>query len=303
MKFTKTFAAALMPLSWCIQSSAAPVEFDTADAHVVVARPADTWSGDASVSEVTLDAIRNKEALYYVATTLPTGKAIHAYGGSNVFGGINNYPVTKGVEATLIKNEFKLIKSGYARFDVFGPISVPPSEMAAVTQAQTEVYKRFVISQGDPIALSDKVRAKKVVGGLLALGSTLLAMDKFGATLGSSATLGSGLTDDIYRVASKNSGALAPVNLPAIDFTQYKSVDVRKVVGAADRLGQIIIAYKGDKTPEAEQEALIQAIAVTAGVGTTVAEVEKSRASDLENRVSIWKTWCSSNAATQCKIE
>ena len=53
---------------------------------------------------------------------------------------------------------------------------------------------------------------------------------------------------------------------------------------------QIIIAYKEDKTPEAEQEALIQAIVVTAGADTTVAEVEKSRALDFANRLTIWNT-------------
>ena len=268
---------------------AAPIEFDTKDAHVIVVRPVDAWSGDASVSEATLDAIRDKETHYgVVAISLKSGKSVELYGGADMFGGITNHPITKGVQAALLEKNMKLVKSGKSIFSVQGPIAVNPSEMEAITLAQTAFYKKFVISQGDPETLSGKVQGKKFFAGLLAIGTTFLAMDKLGAFVGSSATLGSGLTNDIYRIASKNRGALAPIILPNVDFTQYKHVDVRTVTGAADRMGQIIIAYKEEKTADAEQDALIQAIVVTAGADTTVAEVEKSRALDLASRYVIW---------------
>jgi len=282
MKYRKYSLAALIPLIWCANLLAAPVEFDTKDAHVIVVRPVDAWSGDASVSEDTLDAIRDRKAAFSVVTTsVKTGKVIDVDGD-------RDHPVTTGVQNALFKQNIKFSYVGKSGFMVGGPIAVSPAEMPAVNQAQTEYFKQFVILQGDPEALSGKVRTSKFFGGVLALGATVFAMDKFGAVIGSQATLGSGITDDIYRIAAKNRGALAPVNLPNVDFTKYKTVDVRKVTGAADRLGQIIIAYKEDKTPEAEQEALIQAIVVTAGADTTVAEVEKSRALDLANRMSIW---------------
>lgn len=298
MEYWKHPLVTLIPLIWCANSLAAPVEFDTKDAHVIVVRPVDAWSGDASVSEDTLDAIRDRKAAFSVVTTsVKTGKVIDVDGD-------RDHPVTTGVQNALSKQNIKFSYAGKSAFMVRDPIAVNPSEMAAVTQAQAEYFKQNVISQGDPETLPGKVGARKFFGGVLALGATVFAMDKFGAAIGSQATLGSGITDDIYRIAAKNRGALAPINLPNVDFTRYKTVDVRKVTGAADRLGQIIIAYKEDKTPEAEQEALIQAIVVTAGADTTVAEVEKSRAADLANRLVIWKSWCASNAdEAKCKAE
>jgi hypothetical protein len=270
----------------------APVEFDTKAAHVIVVRSVDAWSGDAGVSEDTLDAIRQQKAAYSVVTTYPkTGKIMELDGEDQI-------PVFSGLRSALAKTSFKFGRTGKSGFRVREPIAIAPADMSTIAQAQSEFYKQVVISQGDPATLPGRVKAKKFFGGVLAVGATFLAMDKFGAVLGSSATLGSGITSDIYAIATKNRAAIAPINLPNLDFSQYKSIDVRKVLGAADRTGQIIIAYKEEKTPEAEQEALILAIVSAAGADTTVTEVEKARTEDLANRIAIWDACV---LAGQCK--
>lgn len=294
MKLHKTILFGLSIAASATATLAAPVEFDTKAAHVIVVRPVDAWSGDAAVSEDTLDAIREKIAAYSVVTTVPkTNKIISVDGDRDL-------PLLFEIKSALAKKSVKFARTGKSGFRVQEPINVPPADMSAVAQAQLELYKQVAISQGDPATLPGRVKVKKFFGGVLAIGATFLAMDKFGAVLGSSATLGSGITNDIYAIATKNRAAIAPVNLPDLDYSQYKSIDVRKVLGAADRTGQIIIAYKEEKTPEAEQEALILAIVSAAGADTTVAEVEKARTEDLANRVAIWDACV---LAGQCKKE
>jgi hypothetical protein len=60
------------------------------------------------------------------------------------------------------------------------------------------------------------------------------------------------------------------------------------VDGQKDRLGQIIIAYKGEKTKQAEDAALAQAIVTASGADTTVEAIEESRKKDQTARQAIW---------------
>lgn len=282
----KLFVTALVPMVFCAQLFAAPVEFDTPSAHIIVVRPVDAWAGDKSVSEDTLQSIKLRRASYMFGTE----DGSFYRGSPTVFQGVSDYPVTKGVEVELIKSQTKLVNSDINGFTVQKAVSIPASDMAIFIKAQADLYKRLVIAQGNPETLSGKVRNKKFIGGLLAFGATVLSMDKFGAAIGSQVTLGSGVTDDIYRVSYANKEVITPAEIPYFDFTAYKSVDVRKITAVSDRVGQVIIAYKEGKTPEAEQDAIIRAIVSLTGADTTPEEVEKSRAEDFANRLTIWNT-------------
>lgn len=282
----KLFVIALFPTVFCAQLSAAPVELNLPSAHIIVVRPVDAWSGDKSVSDDTLQSIKLRRASYMFGTE----DGSFYRGSPTVFQGVSDYPVTKGVEAEMLILKMKLVNSDINGFTVQKAVSVPASDMATFIKAQADLYKRLVIAQGNPETLSGKVSNKKLIGGLLAVGATVLSMDKFGAAIGSQVTLGSGITNDIYRVSYANKEAIVPAKIPTFDFTAYKSVDVRKVTAASDRVGQVIIAYKEGKTPEAEQDAIIRAIVSLTGADTTPEEVEKSRADDLANRLTIWNT-------------
>ena len=67
-----------------------------------------------------------------------------------------------------------------------------------------------------------------------------------------------------------------------------------------DRVGQIIIAYKGEKTKQAEEIALAQAIVTASGADTTIEKIEKSRKEDMVARQAIWDECV---AKGECKSE
>jgi hypothetical protein len=145
-----------------------------------------------------------------------------------------------------------------------------------------------VLAQGNPTTLPDRVRGRKVLGTILAVATTAFAFDKLGS-IGAQAALGSGLTGDVYQVASQYKSALAPLSLNLTDFGDYKSVDVRNVTTAySDRVGQIIIGYKVDRTPQIEAEAMALAILSVSGLDTTPDQVAAARADDLAARQAVW---------------
>ena len=114
----------------------------------------------------------------------------------------------------------------------------------------------------------------------------ILAGEKFGA-LGSQTVLNTGVAGDIYQLSTSGRAALVPVDLPDFDASSYKTVEVRKVIQNG-RLGQVIIAYKNDKTDDAENAALIKAIVTLTGADTTVDAIKEARAKDLSERQAIW---------------
>jgi len=50
-----------------LEAFSAPVEFDTPDAHVIVMRSIDAWSGDNSASEDSLGNVKNHQGGFRLA--------------------------------------------------------------------------------------------------------------------------------------------------------------------------------------------------------------------------------------------
>lgn len=66
-------------------------------------------------------------------------------------------------------------------------------------------------------------------------------------------------------------------------------MDVRKISLGGDREGQLFIAYKGDKTLEIGEAALLAALPVLMSFEETTQEIEEARKADLELRKAIWR--------------
>lgn len=261
---------------------AAPVEFDTPDVHVVVMRALDTWSGDNSASEESLEAVKNHEAGYRVYHH--KGDVL---GFPILFGGLSDDKIVQGVNSALKVLSFKL-EQDRVNFNVDKPVALDPKEYGILAQRQRELFKYLVISQGNPVTLPSRVKTKKFWGAIFSLGAVAVGGEKFGAA-GSEAVLGSGTAGDIYQFSTSSRAALSPIDLPIFDASTYKSIDVRRVIqGNNDRLGQVIIAYKNDKTDDAENTALIKAIVTLTGADTTVEAIKQARAEDLDKRQAIW---------------
>lgn len=272
---------------------AAPVEFDTPDAHIIVVRALDSWSGDTSASEDSLEAVTKHEGGFHLER--PKG---FVAGFPLLFGGLNDDIVVQGVNSALKAMNFKLAQSS-VNFRVEKPIPIEPTKYDYFVKYEHDFYKNTVLADGNPASLSGRVKAKKFFSGALALVSVALAGEKFGV-LGSQTTLGS-FSGDIYQLSASSRAALSPVNLPDFDASSYKTIDVRRVTqGNNDRLGQVIIAYKNDKTVEAENTALIKAIVSLTGADTTVDAIKQARAEDLSKRQTIWDACV---AEGKCKNE
>lgn len=276
---------------------ATPVEFDTEDAHVIVVRPIDLWSGDLSSAEDMLDAYKSKK-VSYVIEKQDSGVYI---GYPQLFMDVTDHPITKGAEKKLAELNFKPVSNQLHNFKVEKSIPIDVAEFPALIQYQQAIFKYVVLSQGDPATLPSRVKGKKFLGGLLSLGAIAVSANTFGLSTGTNFAVNSGIADDVYRRVSQYRGSIAPINLPNVDLKDYQAIDIRKITTSQnDRVGQVIIAYKNAKTPEAEQTALIRAIVTLAGADTTLRDIEQSRAENYAERVAIWNACVGDDA---CKSE
>ena len=296
MKITIPIASIFASL-FSLPVLAAPVEIDTPDAHIIVMRALDSWSGDNSASQDSLEAVEKHEGGFTLSRpTLghPQGAVL---GFPMLFGGLGKDKVVQGVDAELKLLKFNLGPGNY-RFNVDKPIALDPKEYGTFIQKQRDLFKYLVISQGNPVTLPSKVSTKKFWGGVLSVGAIVAGGAQFGA-LGAQTVLNTGVAGDVYQLSTSGRAALSPINLPDFDASNYKSIDVRRVIqGNNDRLGQIIIAYKNEKTDDAENTALIKAIVSLIGADTTVDAIKQARAEDLAKRQSIWDACVADN---KCK--
>lgn len=262
---------------------AAPVEFDTAAAHVIVVRPIDSWSGDSSALKHSLESLRDRTVSYdvVIAGTRYRGSPL-------VLQGISDHPVTLGVEAALRGDGFSLVRNASYLFHVLDASPLTPADYPAFSRAQAEYFRRFVERSGDPKTLPARYSVRNLIGNALSIGALFLPSQGLGIANGAQVMVNSGLAEDIGRLPRAARAALVPARLPDLDPSRYQQIDVRRVDYKPDTPGEIIIAYRDEKTPEAEQDALVKAIAVVAGANTTADAVETARQADFQERVSLW---------------
>lgn len=275
-----TFLPAALPLL----SFASPVHIDIEGAHVIVVRPIDTWAGNRSTAEYTLDEIRKKKIAFYYYDS--AGNKLLGSGG--LFKKPLQTPVVVQTQDRLKELGFTNNGPSGMTFVVESPVDLPPKSIESFNRVQTSLYNDFVLRQGNPATLSDRILAKKFVSAGLSLAVLGVGMDKLGAVSGSQFVFSTGIADDIAKITLNERTALAAVPPPAFDYSTYKSVQVRKVSFGADRVGQIIIAYKGDRTSEIEDAALAAGIVSASGADTSPEAISIARESDYQHRLRIW---------------
>ncbi|CAE6842367.1 hypothetical protein [Paraburkholderia aspalathi] len=277
-----SFAVAVAALGGSV-GHAQPVELDTDAAHIIVVRPIDMWSGDTSMLDATLNAVRERKVSYDVKLG-----GTRYRGSPVVLQGVSDNPVTLGVETALKEHDTSLVRNSAYLFHVLGEATLSPANYPVFAKTQGEYYERFVLRQGDPHTLPDSVRLRNFAGDVLSVGALFIPAHALGAGMGAQVMANSGLAEDIGNIPRPARSALTPSPLPALDPGAYTEIDVRRVEFKPDTPGEIIIAYKTDKTPQAEQDALIKAIVSVTGADTTPEAVQKSRQGDFEKRVAIW---------------
>lgn len=297
--------AIVLSLLAATTAMAAPLVFETDSAKVFVVRPIDQWSGDKSALESSLEAHKSKTAWY----TVLLNDQKYLFGNPNVTQSASNHPITNAVAQKLDQAGFKLPRSSDNSFTVQLPVTIPVEKIGTVQTYQTAAFKQTIANQGNPDDLQGKTTRNKFIGGLLSVGTMIAAADRYGAVGGSHATLGSGITDSIYSAVSQYKGGLVPVDLSGQDLEQwcskpecrYKEIEIRRVTTAApDRVGQIVIAYKNGKTPEAEEGALAQAVYLLTAAGSSTADIEKARQENRQLRKDVWAA-CVAEDNPACK--
>lgn len=272
-------AAAGVPLC----SMAQPVELDTDAAHVIVVRPVDFWSGDTSVQQDTLDAIRDRHVSYDIMLD-----GTRYRGSPLVLQGVSDNPVTLGAQAALAAQQTTLVRKSAYLFHVADATTLAPDDYPKFARAQLDYRQLFVRREGDPRSLPERVRVRNIAGDALSIGALFIPVPGLGTAAGAQVMANSGIAEDLGNVPRPARAALIPAVLPALDTGAYRQIDVRRVDFRPDSPGEIVIAYKTEKTPQAEQDALVKAIVALAAADTTADAVDAARQTDFKERVAIW---------------
>ena len=185
--------------------------------------------------------------------------------------------------------------------------SVLPSDMPALLKNQTIYYKLYVVNNGNPETLRERMEDKatndKIASYVLGAGTIALGMFAMGGASGFQATAGTGLAgsmSDIPKHLPPSAIAVSPMELPKTDFTKFTAVDVRYDRYLSGRSGQVIVVYKTPKTEALTKEAFSAAEPLTLSMGETLEEVVQARADDFAARKAIWAECV---AAGECKNE
>jgi hypothetical protein len=279
-------------------ASATPIEIDTPDAHIIVARPIDMWLGDRGVLEESLRAHQEKTTWYVVKLNDKSWLFSNMPGQDS-----STKPIGRAIFERLTSMRFTTPRSSRNSFTIEPPTYVSASEIENVITVQNESFKRSVIASGNPDDLESKIKRKKFFGGILAFSTVALGADKYGTTVGISATLGSGITEGVYNSVAQYKSSMAPVTLPSVTPQDFKAFEIRSVTTAQpERTGQILIGYKTEKTDSTQAEAIINATLALIAAQSTTNDIEASRASDLAQRKVIWSS-CVAQARPECKSE
>ncbi len=113
----------------------------------------------------------------------------------------------------------------------------------------------------------------------------------------------SGMASDVSKLPLAFGRTFAPFEMPDIDYSGYKKIELRNLGLGGDNkgfVGQILIAYKGEKTDADEIEALSTGIVIASGLTAKPGEIEAARDADFQRRKSVWAE-CVATSDPVCK--
>ncbi|KAG0289721.1 hypothetical protein BGZ96_006786 [Linnemannia gamsii] len=259
---------------------ASPTVIDTPAAKVIVIRPSEQWTPKQAVLDNYDAGMREKR--YLLAAQDQNGKKQFAT--SSELSGWLKAAVDDMAEAG-----WKASGWMPKNISTIGPAkTMTGDEYNKVIGIQKQYFKALTEKAGSP----ERQKTKHKVGSAL---SMALAIGTLGA--GSVLDLPSHLqwlTTDLAEMIGSIPPALLTVVSPnwpsARDFSPYPAIDVRLVTSNLGGVfGQIVIAYKGAKTPEAEEEAMAKAARAIVGVDTSLEKIKGARLEDYNRRAAIWK--------------
>lgn len=280
MKTLTTTLVAATIIGMTGTASAEPMEIETPDAKVIVIRPSEQWTANQGLLD-DYDAGQKKQK-YLLIVRDQNGKNTFA-NSSDISGWLKT--AVGNMESAGWEASGWLPKN----VSIIGPsTSMTGTQFNGVIGVQERYYKSLIAKVGSPEMQKSAFNRGVAAGYVLTIGTLGL-----GAKMGIPTELlglGTGVAEQIGAIPPALLTAVSP-NWPASgDFSQYQVVDVRQVTPQGSRgvVGQIIIAYKGEKTPHAEEAAMAVAARALVGVDRSLEDVEKARTEDYSRRVAIW---------------
>lgn len=299
----KCFLHALAALCVATSSFAAPAEFEAPNFKVIVIRPFDQWAPDSVLDKN--NRVLNKFAEKEYSYSFYTSAADYSTQKSDD-------SLAKAISVESEKYGWKpntswAEKLPNNRAQIKAPSTLSPKEAQQFFAIQEDYWSRGVLSQGDPATFTARLQEKRDGSGIVALATTMAGMivggrlgGVSGINTGFQATLGSGFAGSVENMANSISASLAYVQPPKTDLSSYNSVDIRAIKLNSDRSGQIIIAYKVNKTADLEISALKVALPMALSMDETIDQIELARKADFSARQSLWSSCV---AKGECKNE
>lgn len=271
-------------------ATAEPMEIETRSAKLIVIRPSEQWTANQGLLD-DYDAGQKKKRYLLI---------VQDQNGKNTFANSTDISGWLKTAVTDMENAGWEASGWFPKnVSTIGPTtSMTGAQFNGVIGVQERYYKTLIAKVGSPEMQKSAFNRGVAAGYVLTLGTLGL-----GAKMGIPTELiglGTGVAEQIGAIPPALLTAVSP-NWPASgDFSEYPVVDVRQVTPQGSRgvVGQIIIAYKGEKTPQAEAEAMAAAARAVVGVDRSLEDVEKARADDYNRRVAIWNECV---AAGKCK--
>ncbi|KAG0184506.1 hypothetical protein DFQ28_011033 [Apophysomyces sp. BC1034] len=259
---------------------AAPTVIGTPGAKVIVIRPSEQWTPNQALLDNYDAGMRKKRYLLMLLDRKGAKQSA-------------NSPEYSGWLQTAVDDmaDAGWTASGWLPKNIngIGPaMTMTGAEYNKVIGIQERYFKALTEKAGSPKMQQVKYKIGSLVGIVSAVGTLGI-----GASMGVPSQL-LGLTTGVAEML----GSIPPALLTAVspnwpptgDFSPYPTIDVRQVTSdPRGVVGQIVIAYKNAKTPEAEEEAMAKAARAVVGVDTSLEAIQRARVQDYSRRAAIWK--------------
>jgi hypothetical protein len=279
---------------------AAPVEYDAPEYHLIVCRPFDSWSGDTSVMAGERETIADRRGRISYRDVESGGHTRGA--GITLLNGPTDDAVTTEVVSQFKQRGVSVSGRGSYHWTMGLPTELEPGAYDHLKQAQSLLYDALIRRQGDPDAIAGSMKARHVLGSVLAVAAIGVSMDKFGGIGGS--VVATTFAGDIAQLPVGVRQSFAPFDLPDLDTHAFTKIEVYPVkVNEGGSPGQVIVAYKGAASPTARQAALVQAIVSVAGADTTPEAIDQARTADLKRRRETWASCATADACPASRQE
>lgn len=292
---------ALMPLFGQAQYA----HFETPDAHIVVARPMDRWSLNKSWQALTIqthfDGLRllTLEGHYRRNAEGKEADEIAFVKGKD--------QVSEALRSNLALRNLKSANGAYAFYQLRAPVRLSHEQLVEFQETKAKSYLTWASAQSPGVAQRNDSIAQAAGTAVefgLGVAATVLTggidLTSFFAGASGAVRRAGNMTFHAGRNWDIPVGYFVPaLPAPTFDFAPYKNVDYRSIsLGRGNDMlhGEFYIAYKNEKTPEAENEALIVALTEVMAVNSTKEQIQAARQSELNLRVKIWEECVASGA-------